>query len=404
MPLVQFVDMVGHACRHNYAVGAFGVDDQAMLEGVLQAAEDSRAPVILNLVESHFVGRDFELFAPTVVVAARRAAVPVAINFDHGSGLASAERAIAAGCNVVMVDASMQAFYDNLHQTREVAAMAHACGVAVEGELGYVPGAEGESADEHPGELAYTSAAEARAYVERSGVDCLAVSIGTVHGRMKGAPKLDYNRLAKIHAAVGVPLVIHGGTGLSEEQYRRLISHGVAKINYYTGLAEAAARRIRANAAASGSSGYAALQAGVRDAVREEVERCIRAWGSGGRAAEVLGQCRPWQEAAHVALLHAPDAQDGAANGRDIAFVLREGREALQRIPCVRDIRVGQAMGRVGQAMGRDGQYQYCLLVTLASTAAIAAFQDHPALRALTGKTRFALDNGGLELEFAELQ
>jgi fructose-bisphosphate aldolase class II len=393
MALVQFVDMVNHACRHNYAVGAFGVDDQAMLEGVLAAAESSRAPVILNLIESHFSGRDFELFAPTVVAAARRAAVPVAINFDHGTGLASAERAIAAGCNAVMVDASLQPLSDNLHVTREVAAMAHACGVAVEGELGYVPGVEGESAAEHPGELTYTSAAEARAYVERTGVDCLAVSIGTVHGRMKGVPKLDYNRLAKIHATVGVPLVIHGGTGLTEEQYRRLISHGVAKINYYTGLAEAAARRIRANAAASRSSGYGALQAGVRDAVREEAERCIRAWGSGGRAAEVLGQCRPWQEAAHVALVHAPDA---SAAGGDIAAVLREGKQALQVIPGVRDI-------RIGQAAGRDGKYQYCLLVTLASPSAIAAFQDHQALRALTGKTTFALENSMLAMEFAEL-
>ena len=395
MALVQFVDMVGHAYRHNYAVGAFGVDDQAMLDGVLAAAEASRAPVILNLIESHFAERDFELFAPTVVAAARRAAVPVAINFDHGTALAAAARAISAGCNAVMVDASMQPLSDNLHLTREVAAMAHACGVAVEGELGYVPGVEGESADEHPGELAYTSAAEAKAYVERTGVDCLAVSIGTVHDRMKGAPKLDYNRLAKIHGAVSVPLVIHGGTGLNEEQTRRLISHGVAKINYYTGLAEAAAKRIRANAAASAGKGYAALRAGVRDAVREEVERCIRALGSGGRAAEVLSQCRPWQEAAHVALLHTPEDPEGARSG-DMAAVLREGRQALQSIPGVRDI-------RVGQAMGRDGQYQYCLLVTLASPAAIPAFQDHHALRALTGKAAFALDNSVLALEFAEL-
>lgn len=393
MPLVHFVDMVGHAYRHNYAVGAFGVDDQAMLEGVLHAAENSRAPVILNLIESHFSGRDFQLFAPTVVAAARRATVPVAINFDHGAGLASAERAIAAGCNAVMVDASLAPFSDNLHQTREVTAMAHACGVAVEGELGYVPGAGGESAAEHPGELAYTSAAEAKAYVERTGVDCLAVSIGTVHGRMKGAPKLDYHRLAKIHGTVNVPLVIHGGTGLTEEQFRRLISHGVAKINYYTGLAEAAARRIRANAAASRSSGYAALQAGVRDAVREEAERCIRSWGSGGRAAEVLSQCRPWREAAHVALLHAPDA---AAAAGDLAAVLREGKQALQGIPGVREV-------RIGRAPGRDGQYQYCLLVTLASDAAIEAFQGHHAQRALTGKTAFSLENNVLALEFAEL-
>ncbi len=391
MPLVQFVDMVNHAYRHNYAVGAFGVDDQPMLEGVLAAAEGSRAPVILNLIESHFSGRDFELFAPTVVAAARRAAVPVAINFDHGASLASAERAIAAGCNAVMVDASMHSFSDNLYQTRGVVAMAHACGVAVEGELGYVPGAEGESADEHPGGLAYTSATEAKAYVERTGVDCLAVSIGTVHGRMKGAPKLDYNRLAKIHATVSVPLVIHGGTGLTEEQYRRIISHGVAKINYYTGLAEVAARRICVNAAASGRS-YAALQTGVRDAVREEAERCIRAWGSGGRAAEVLGQCRPWQEAVQVVLLHVPD---GASTENNIVAALSESKQAMKDIPGVRDI-------RIKQAPAGDGRYQYCLLVTLSSPSAIEPFLSHHAQQGLA-KAVLAHESNLLVQEFAEI-
>ena len=392
MPLVQFVDMLNHAYRHNYAVGAFGVDDQPMLEGVLAAAEVSRAPVILNLIESHFSGRDFELFAPTVVAAARRAAVPVAINFDHGTGLRSAERAIAAGCNAVMVDASMHHFSDNLHHTREIVAMAHACGVAVEGELGYVPGTEGESADEHPGELAYTSATEAKAYVERTGVDCLAVSIGTVHGRMKGTPKLDYNRLAKIHATVSVPLVIHGGTGLTEEQYRRVISHGVAKINYYTGLAEAAAKRVTANAASGGSS-YAALQDGVRDAVREESERCIRAWGSGGRAAEVLGQCRPWQEAVQVVLLHVPD---GATAENHIVTALNESKQAMKDIPGVRDT-------RLGQAPDRDGRYQYCLLVTLSSPSAIEPFRSHHAQHALAGKTTLSHESSLLVQEFAQI-
>ncbi len=361
-----------------------------MLEGVLAAAEGSRAPVILNLIESHFSGRDFELFAPTVVAAARRAAVPVAINFDHGASLASAERAIAAGCNAVMVDASMHSFSDNLYQTRGVVAMAHACGVAVEGELGYVPGAEGESADEHPGGLAYTSATEAKAYVERTGVDCLAVSIGTVHGRMKGAPKLDYNRLAKIHATVSVPLVIHGGTGLSEEQYRRIISHGVAKINYYTGLAEAAARRISVNAAASGRS-YAALQIGVRDAVREEAERCIRAWGSGGRAAEVLGQCRPWQEAVQVVLLQVPDG----TTENNIVAALSESKQAMKDIPGVRDI-------RIKQAPARDGRYQYCFLVTLSSPSAIEPFLSHHAQQGLA-KAALAHESSLLVQEFAEI-
>ena len=107
-------------------------------------------------------------------------------------------------------------------------------------------------------------------------MDCLAVSIGTVHVRMKGVPKLDYNRLAKIKAATTVPLVIHGGTGLSDDQFRRLIVHGEAKINYYTALTDAASRSIRENVAADRKGDHSTLLKGVRDAVREETERCLR--------------------------------------------------------------------------------------------------------------------------------
>jgi fructose-bisphosphate aldolase class II len=392
MPLVHLADIVNHAHRHNYAVGAFGVTNQDFLEGVMQAAEDSRAPVVLNLIASHFSSHDFDLFVPSVVAVARRAAVPVAINFDHGTSLASAVHAIAAGCNAVMVDTSMLPFSENLRQTRDIVAMAHACGITVEGEMGYVPGVEGESAEEHPGELAYTSAVEAKAFVERTGVDCLAVSVGTVHGRMKGTPKLDYNRLDKIREAVDVPLVIHGGTGLSDEQFRRLISHGIAKINYYTGLADVAGRRIRENAAADPGDGYSALMAGVREAVSEETERCIRIWGSGGRAAEVLAQCRPWQEVEHIVLYKAANETPGI----EIASIMREGKEAMLAIPGVRNI-------RIGQALQPDGKYHYCWSVTLSSQSAIEVFQNHAAQQSFARKVFLSVATEWIALDFAEI-
>jgi fructose-bisphosphate aldolase class II len=291
MPLVHMNDMLGHAYRHAYAVGAFGVVTLDFLEAIIKAAENYRAPVILNLAESHFDYYDFDLLAPAAIAAARRARVPVAIHLDHGRSLESAERAIRAGFSGVMVDCSDQIFEDNLRVTREVVNLAHASGVTVEAELGYVPGGEGENAENLSQEFEYTSHSEARVFVARTGVDCLAVSIGTVHGRMKGAPKLDYARLAKINEAVGIPLVIHGGSGLSDEQFRKLIANGVAKINYYTALSDLAVQHIRDNPNI-GDHGYMALKRSIREAVRAEVERCIRLWGSGGRAAEVLEQCR----------------------------------------------------------------------------------------------------------------
>lgn len=291
MALVHMADMLNHAYRHAYAVGAFGVVTLDFLEAIIRAAENYRAPVILNLAESHFDYYDFDLLAPAVVVAARRAKVPVAIHLDHGQSLESADRAIRCGFSGVMVDYSDRPFEDNLRLTREVVNLAHASGVTVEAELGYVPGGEGENAEKLSHEFEYTAHAEAKVFVARSGVDCLAVSIGTVHGRMKGAPKLDYARLAKINEAVRIPLVIHGGSGLSDEQFRKLIANGVAKINYYTALSDLAVRHIRDNPSI-GDNGYMALKRSVREAVRGEVERCIRLWGSGGRAAEVLEQCR----------------------------------------------------------------------------------------------------------------
>jgi fructose-bisphosphate aldolase class II len=390
MPIVNLSDMINHANRHNYAVGAFGASSLQFVEGIIQAAENRRAPVVLNLIESHFENQEFELLMPAVTAAARRAAVPIAINFDHGTSLVSAERAIRAGCNGVMVDTSALPFSDNLWQTRDIVAKAHACGITVEGELGYVPGVDGENAKHHPGELAYTSAAEAAGFVERTGVDCLAVSIGTVHGRMKGVPKLDYARLAKINEAVAVPLVIHGGTGLSDDQFRRLIANGVAKINYYTALADVANRRIRENVAAERKGVHNALLSGVSDAVCEEVERCIHLWGCSGRAAEVLAQCRPWHDAEHVVLYNVPET----VSESEIATILREGKKSLEAIPGVRGI-------RTSRSIQTDGEYRYCLSIGLASNTAAKVLQDHPAYQRFAGTSFWsvATDHFTLDLE-----
>jgi fructose-bisphosphate aldolase class II len=279
MPLVDMKDMLHHAYDNGYAVGAFDLVSLDFLEGITSAAERCRAPVILSLAESHFDYFDFELIMPAVEAAAQRATVPVAIHLDHGASLDTAARAINLGCNGVMVDASHEPMPDNIRCTRDVVNMAHACGVPVEGELGYVPGVEGEDAERHPGEAAYTTPEEAKTYVEQTGVDFLAVSIGTVHGRMKGKPKLDFQRLQQIDEALGIPLVIHGGTGLSDEQFRRLIANGVTKINYYTALADAAAKRINENTRAGTTSGFTGLLKNISTVVAAEAERCLRQWG-----------------------------------------------------------------------------------------------------------------------------
>jgi len=389
MSIVNLSNMINHAKQHKYAIGAFGIANLQFLEGIMQAAENCRSPVVLNLIESHFEHYDFELLVQAITAAASRASIPVAVNFDHGKSIASAERAIRAGCNGVMVDTSALPLSDNIWQTRDIVKLAHACGVTVEGELGYVPGVEGESSKQHPGELAYTSAAEAVGFVERTGVDCLAISIGTVHGRMKGAPRLDYARLAKIREAVVVPLVVHGGSGLTDDQFRRLIANGISKINYYTALADVASSCIREKFSEDRKGDHSVLVSGVRDAVRKEAERCMQLWGCGGRAAEVLAQCKVWSNLERIVLHNIP----ASLSESEITSIMSEGKESLKTIPGV--IKV-----RTGKVVKEDGRYRYCWLIRLASREALEAYKMHPAHQLFVSKILHSVADDRFILDF----
>jgi len=366
MPLVDMKNMLDHAYRHRYAVGGFDLVSLDFLEAIVAAAEAMHSPVILSLAESHFEYVDFELAMAASVAAARRASVPVAIHLDHGASRESAVRAINLGCNGVMVDASTLEFDANVAATRAVTDMAHSCGVPVEGELGYVAGVEGEDAEKHPGEVVVISVEEAHDYVRRTRVDFLAVSIGTVHGRMRGQPQLDFERLAAINGSLKIPLVIHGGTGLSDEQFRRLIDNGVCKINYYTALADAAGASIRARARAEPRCGYTGLVRDVRVAVQAETERMIRVFGSHGQAEAVLAESRPWNPVEHVIVYNVSGASDA-----QVESLMARGREALSQIPGVRRV-------VTGWAVTDNPKFRFCWLIEFVSKAVIDSYRDHP--------------------------
>jgi len=367
MALVNMRDMLYHAYHNGYAVGAFDLVSLEFLEGIMDAAERSHAPVILSLAESHFDYFDFELIMPAVEAAARRASVPVAIHLDHGESLDSAVQGINLGCNGIMVDSSHHTLAENIQITRTVVEMAHACGIPVEGELGYVPGVEGKDAERHPGEIAYTTVADAKGYVEQTGVDFLAVSIGTVHGRMEGEPKLDYHRLEQINETLKIPLIIHGGTGLNDEQFKRLIDCGVAKINYYTALADAAGVRMQENTKIDHRGGYTSLTEGVKDAISNEVERCMRLWGCSDRAAELLAECTTWAPVEHVIIYNITGITEVEVN-----TMMAEGRRVLSAIPGVREV-------ITGRAVKEDAEYHYTWLVRFCHPAVIDSYRKHPA-------------------------
>lgn len=281
MPLVVMKDLLQHAYQHGYAVGAFGVVGWDILEGVVEAAERARAPFILS-VSKQCTGTDkIESLARAVVEVGRRAAAPVAVQVEVGNDLQAAEAALAMGCGGIVFNGSACSLLDNIARTKRVVTLAAPHKVLVIGQLGQL---EGEGGDGESGNV--ISPLESRIYVERTGIGCLAVSVS----RVGAGSKCDFTRLQKISQAVEIPLGVHGSTGFTDERMRRLIGFGATKINYSSPLLDLAAHRIRENALA-GSQGYAATMNGVREAVRNEVERCIKVWGSGGRAAEVLLQC-----------------------------------------------------------------------------------------------------------------
>jgi fructose-bisphosphate aldolase, class II len=369
MPLVNMRDMLYHAYENNYAVGAFDLVSLDFLEAVIDAAESCRSAVILSIAEPHFAHYDFELLLPAVEAAAKRASIPVAIQLDHGSSFESLVKAINLGCNGVMFDASNQSLTDNIEQTLAMVEMAHRCGVAVVGELGYVAGIEGQGAEQHPGETAFTIPSEAKAYVERTSVDFLAVSIGTVQGRMDGRAKLDYTRLKQLNQAVNIPLVIHGGSGLNEDQFHKLTLNGVAKIDYYTALSDTAAKAMRSGCKGNPNGSFTDLKKDVKEAICTEVQRCLRQWGSAGRAAEVLEQCTPWLTAEHL-IVHNVNADSTEVINR----VMDEGKQLLSNIPGVRTV-------FTGEAIQEKSKYRFCWMVQFTHQDALDNFREHHAFR-----------------------
>jgi fructose-bisphosphate aldolase class II len=383
-------DMLQHAHGHGYAVGAFELISVDFIEAIMAAAERCRAPLIVSVAEPHFDFFDVDLLMPALETAARRANVPVAIHFDHGRGLQSAVQGINQGCNGVMVDCSAELFTDNVRITREVVDMAHACGVLVEGELGNVPGVEGDDVELHPGELAFTTVAEARAYVDKTRVDSLAISIGTVHGHMKGKPKLDWNRLKQINESLGIPLVIHGGSGLADDQYRRLAANGVAKINFYTSVADVASACMH-RFAGDNKAHYTQVMREMKSAVSDEAERCMRLSGAAGRAAEVLTQCTAWLPVEQVIKYNVDSVDE-----ETVEAIMAEGRRILSTIPGVREV-------IAAKAMKTDAKYRYRWLVRFCHASVIDNYRKHPAHVAFANRLLRPLAGERLSIDYATL-
>lgn len=237
--LVNLNDVLKKAQAEHYAVGLFNTTDSDMLEAVIAAAEELRSPVVIGTAEVLLPYGELSLIAPSVIAAARRASVPVVVHYDHGLTFDRCMEALRLGFSSVMFDGSAGGYEENIAATREIVKIAHAFGASVEGEIGHV--GQASAGDETLTDM-YTTAEEAKAFVSATGVDALAIAIGTAHGVYKKKPLLNLSRLCEIRAAIDTPLVLHGGSGLSDEDFRNTVRRGIAKVNIFTDLCLAGLR------------------------------------------------------------------------------------------------------------------------------------------------------------------
>ena len=275
--LVNLNDVLYKAQKEHYAVGLFNATDTDMLEAVISAAEELNAPVIIGTAEVLLPYGELKLIAPALIAAAKRAKVPVVVHYDHGLTFERCMEALKLGFSSLMFDGSTKSYEDNIAETREIVKIAREFGASVEGEIGHV----GSNDNEADGSM-YTTKEEAKAYIEATGVDALAIAIGTAHGVYKQKPKLNLERLEEIRATVDTPLVIHGGSGLSDDDFRNSIAKGVAKMNIFTDICLAGERAMKE--ASEKGLGYLQARNLKVQYMKETVMNKMKLFGSVGKA------------------------------------------------------------------------------------------------------------------------
>ena len=226
--------MLLDAQKRGYAVGAFNCENMEMVKAIIAAAEELRAPVMLQTTPSTVKYGTLATFSALVQAEAKSATVPVCLHLDHGSSFELAMQAYRTGYTSIMIDGSHESFEGNIAVSKAVADACAPSGIPVEAELGKVGGKEDDldGGDENP----YTDPNQAVEFVKRTGVNSLAVAIGTAHGVYKGEPKLDLDRLSEIRKVVDIPLVLHGTSGVPDETVTECVNRGICKVNYATDL------------------------------------------------------------------------------------------------------------------------------------------------------------------------
>ena len=282
--LVNLNEILKIAEEKKIAIGMFNATGFDSLQAVIAAAEELNQPVIIAHAEVHNVYNDVSIVGPAMVAAAQNAKVPVCVHLDHGTSMEMIYRALRIGFTSVMIDASALPYEENLALTKQVTAMAHAMGVSVEAELGRLVTGEAGSKEEVSAELRaedfYTDPVEAQAFCGETGVDALAIAFGTAHGFYTAQPKLDIDVVKNVKASTGLPLVMHGGSGVSEDGFKAAIAAGIRKINYYSYMSKAGYEAAKCEIEAGNSKYLHDVEFAAMKAMKEDVKNAIRVFSN----------------------------------------------------------------------------------------------------------------------------
>ena len=272
MALVKMKDLLKRAEEKNIGCGAFSVGNMEMVKGAIRAAEELNTPIILQIAEVRLKNSPLHLMGPMMVQAAKEAKVDVAVHLDHGLTFETVDKALELGFTSVMLDASTLPFEENIAKVKTVVEKARKYGATVEAELGLVGGSEDGSCDHG---IRCTDPDDAVVYARETGIDALAVAIGNAHGNYPVAPTLAFDVLEKIHEKVDIPLVLHGGSGITDKDFQRAISLGIRKVNIATASFNSLTAHVEKYMASTDKHNFFDLNKAMVQGTYENVKRHI---------------------------------------------------------------------------------------------------------------------------------
>lgn len=284
--LVNMNEVLRPAKEHKYAVGLFNAVNLELARGIINAAESTQSPVIMGTAEVLLPYGPLEEVSYYLIPMAKKASVPVVVHLDHGLSRELCIKALELGFSSIMYDCSTDSYDDNVRKVKEMADIAHSYGATIEGELGHVGDNEGSAeGSDHLADPSkyFTDPKLAKDFVEKTGVDALAIAVGNAHGAYKLPPKLDFDRIRTIAKTVDVPLVLHGGSGLTDDDFRQAIKEGISKVNIFTDI-NVAAVKAEFEKFSSMDKGLIDLIPAAVEAVKQESMKKMKLFSSDGKA------------------------------------------------------------------------------------------------------------------------